>query len=158
MIKKLYRESIGLIAMSPFILVTKISSVFIGKEKTVEFCGPYLTSIGKVILKLIYLPKIKDESEFDLFKSKMKAKSRFWKPLFDFSFAYEDNDTIQLNIKNCPFCESLIKCGCSELAPYVCQGDWEVAKDYSNLWSFDRKNQIGTGDNFCDHTYKRTQI
>ena len=37
----------------------------------------------------------------------------------------------------------------------MCQADWEIAKDNRDKWTFERSYQIGTGDSFCDHTYKR---
>ncbi len=158
MIKKYLGLSIGFLSIWSSILTTKILSLFVGRERAVAIYGPYLTLVTTKLLKLIYLPKIKDASEFDLFKSKMKSRFWYWKLLLDFSVPYEDNDTIQFNFTYCPFCAVLMKCGYSDLAPYVCQGDWEAAKDYSDKWSFERQHQIGTGDSFCDHTYKRKQV
>jgi len=45
--------------------------------------------------------------------------------------------------------------GMPELAPYICEGDWAKARSNSHKWGFERMHQIGTGDAFCDHTYKR---
>jgi hypothetical protein len=56
---------------------------------------------------------------------------------------------------NCPFCEVLAALGLSRLSPYVCQGDWAFAEENKNCWGFERDHQIGTGNRFCDHTYRR---
>ena len=35
--------------------------------------------------------------------------------------------------------------------------DWAIARDNADKWKFERNYQIGTGDSYCDHTYKRVQ-
>ena len=45
--------------------------------------------------------------------------------------------------------------GLLEMKPFVCQGDWDAARVHADKWVFERAHQIGTGDAFCDHTYKR---
>ena len=152
--KKNFRQCIGFIVGSPFIVMTYLSSIFIGKEKAVKLWGPALTSYAKLIVKLT-VPKIKNASEFNRFSSGLKARFRLWSPVYDYSVAYEDSNTLKMHFSNCPFCEVLKTLGLSGLNPYVCQGDWAAAKDYADKWGFERSHQIGTGDSFCDHTYKR---
>lgn len=155
--KNIFRQGIGFLVGAPFILLTSLSSLFIGKERAVKLWGPLFTSYAKWIVKLT-VPKIKNASEFDRFSSRLKARFRLWRPIYDYSVAYEDRDTLKMNFSNCPFCEVLRSIGLSELEPYVCQGDWAVAEDYADKWTFERQHQIGTGDSFCDHTYKRRQV
>ena len=78
-----------------------------------------------------------------------------WKLFYDIEILKEDPNTFKLQVTNCPFCEALAMLGLKELGPYLCQADWEVAKDNFDKWGFHRENQIGTGDPFCDHTYHR---
>lgn len=152
--KKIFRQLVGFIVVVPFALMTYIFSLFIGRERAVKFWGPSFTSIAKSSLKW-FIPNIKDASEFDRFAPGMKANQKFWKPIFDFSIASPDSNTVKLHVTNCPFCEVLRTLGLSEMTPYVCQGDREFAKDHADKWDFERMHQIGTGDSFCDHTYKR---
>ena len=67
------------------------------------------------------------------------------------------NDVFKLHVSNCPFCEALNPMGMSKLSPYVREGDWAIARVNADKWKFERNNQIGTGDSYCDHTYKRIQ-
>jgi hypothetical protein len=48
--------------------------------------------------------------------------------------------------------------GVPELNSYVCQGDWEIAKEHKGKWEFEREHEIGKGDSYCDHTYKRITV
>jgi predicted ArsR family transcriptional regulator len=70
---------------------------------------------------------------------------------------HEDDDTLALKYANCPFCETFNLLGLPEMGAHVCQSDWEIAKDNADLWDFERSHQIGTGDEYCDHTYLRKQ-
>jgi predicted hydrocarbon binding protein len=153
--KKLNRKRTGFFVIFPFVLLTNTISLITGRKKAVRSVGPLLTALAKASLKLFYIPKISDASEFDKFKKKLKSNFKIWESLFDITITYEDDDMLKIKVTNCPFCESLKDVGCSDLAPYVCQGDWEVASDNQGHWVFERENQIGTGSNYCDHTYKR---
>ncbi len=62
---------------------------------------------------------------------------------------------IVLNYSNCLLCEGFFTLRMSEIGPYLCQSDWEIAKENVDKWDFERNHQIGTGDKYCDHTYKR---
>jgi len=152
--KKIFRITIGIIVVIPFVLLVHLFSIFIGKERALKCSGKFATSFAKLLVKLS-LPNIRNASEFYKFKSKLKVRLKLWKLLYDLSVEYPDDDTIKLNITNFPFCEALDKLQLPELKPFICQGDLEVAKENENKWEFERIHQIGTGDKFCDHTYER---
>ncbi|MCP4113425.1 MAG: L-2-amino-thiazoline-4-carboxylic acid hydrolase [Desulfobacteraceae bacterium] len=155
--KKLFRQIIGFSFGIPYVLIVKYLALFSGKEKAVQLAGEHITRMAKGSLKY-WVPKTDNASEFDLFRSKMKANIRMWSFIFDVSVEKDDQDTFKITVSNCPFCEAFMKMGMPELAPYVCQGDWEKAKDNEDRWEFEREHQIGTGHSFCDHTYKRKKI
>lgn len=154
--KKLFRQIIGIAVIGSFIIMVYLFSIFIGKEKAIRLWGPITTKMAKFSLKL-WIAEIKDPSEFNQFSSRMKKNFWLWRPFYDFTVAQEDSNVFKLHIYNCPFCEVIIKSGLPELAPYLCQGDWEDAKENQDKWSFARSHQIGTGDSFCNHTYLRKQ-
>ena len=85
----------------------------------------------------------------------MRARFWLWRLFYDIEILKEDPNVFKLKVTNCPFYEALAMLGLKELGPYLCQADWEVAKDNFDKWGFHRENQIGTGDPFCDHTYHR---
>jgi hypothetical protein len=155
--KPFFRLFVGLLAVFPAVLKVWILTPLWGREKAVKVCGPGLTAAAKLSLKL-WIPEISTAAEFARFPSKMKARFWLWKPLFDIAVVEEDQNKLKLNITNCPFCEALLKLGCPELGPYVCQGDVEMARDNADRWAFERNYQIGTGDLYCDHTYLRRDL
>ncbi len=155
--KKIIRRLIGFIVVSPFILLVYLTSIFVGKEKAIKIYGPSATFVSKQAIKL-FVPKIGSADHFDSFSAGMRANFWLWKPFYDFDIAEEDQNIFKLHVLNCPFCECLGSFGLKDLSPYVCEGDWAVARDNSDKWDFERSHQIGTGDSFCDHTYKRKQI
>jgi hypothetical protein len=152
--KHTMRQIIGLMFAVPYVLTIRFLSLFMEKENALQMIGQHLTSLAKRSLRY-WVPYIKDSSEFDLLRSRMRKNLRFWSPFFDVSIVKDDSDTFGVKVFNCPFCEAFIKLGTPELAPYVCQGDWEKAKSNQKKWQFERSCQIGTGDSFCNHTYKR---
>lgn len=154
--KTIFRKSIGYIVVLPFAIRYKMLSLFLGQEKAVEVVGPRLTHSAKRFLKF-WVPKIDNPQDFDSFPVKMKKNFRLWAPLFDIEISEENNDLFKLYIPNCPFCEALNRIGLSALSRYVCEGDWAIARDNADKWKFERNYQIGTGDSYCDHTYKRIQ-
>lgn len=154
--KKIFRKIIGYMVVSPFVVASKFLSIFLGQEKAIEVVGPKLTKSAKRSLKF-WVPKIDDAKDFDSFPAKMKKNFRLWKPLYDIEISEENNDVFKLHVSNCPFCEALNRLGMSKLSPYVCEGDWAIARDNTDKWKFVRNFQIGTGDSYCDHTYKRIQ-
>ncbi len=151
----LFRKIIGLSLAIPFFILIKLFSLFIGRQKAIEFWGPAFTFYVKVIANIFIIPKINSPLEFASFVSRMKRNIWLMKPLLSTSVAYEDKDKIVFNYINCPFCEPFFTLGLPEMGPYACQSDWEIAKDNADKWDFERSHQIGTGDKFCDHTYKR---
>ena len=96
-----------------------------------------------------------DKDEFELFKTKLKSNFWRWYIFFTVSVVKETEDQIKLRVDNCPFCEVIRFLGYKELAPYVCMADWQLAKQNFDNWGFDRSNEIGKGDSFCDTTYIR---
>jgi hypothetical protein len=147
---------VGLVIALPHALAVWVSSPFVGKKRAVEFWGPCVTSLAKHLV-VLSLPKIKDASEFDQFGPKLEANMQAWKSIYDVSVKRLDDDTVQLHITNCPFCETFDRLRLAEMNPFVCQGDWQAAEVHSDKWEFERAHQIGTGDAFCDHTYKRLE-
>lgn len=154
--KNVFRSLIGFIVVMPFAFLTLILAIFIGKQKAVRILGPLVTICAKSIQQL-FPPKIKTSLEFDLFKSKLKKKQKIWKILYDYPIEYPNKDTANLFIENCPFAEAMNKLDISELGHYMCQGDWEVAKENSEKWIFKRSCTIGTGGSLCDFSYRRIQ-
>ena len=155
---KLFRLIVGLHFALPFFLMFRILSVFIGPQRTVERLGPLVTRASKILGKIFMVPKIGSHAEFEAFTKRMERVIRFIKPLYDISIVHQDRDRIVLNYANCPLCEGFFLLGLRELAPYACQADWEIAKENADKWDFERKHQIGTGDEYCDHTYERKRL
>ncbi len=154
MLKKSLRILVGLLIAFPFVLSTWFLSIFIGKKRSVEYVGPFLTKLAKFLVA-ISVPNIETPEEFELFKFRLKRRFSFWKPLYDISYIHEDTDSLKLNILNCPFCELFQKFGIMELGKYACEGDLAVALDNSEKWGFIRTTEIGTGGQYCDNTYCR---
>lgn len=154
--KKIFRKIIGYMVVGPFVVASKFLSIFLGKEKAIEVVGTRLTETAKRSLKF-WVPRIDNAQDFDSFPAKMKKNFRLWKPFYDIEISKEGNDIFKLHVSNCPFCEALNRLGMSKLSPYVCEGDWAIARDNADNWKFERNYQIGTGDSYCDHTYKRIQ-
>ncbi len=152
--KKYFRKTIGYIVIGPFVVASIFLSIFLGKEKAIKFIGTRLTKAVKHSLK-VWVPRIDDAQDFDSFPAKMKKNFRLWKPFYDIEISEENNDVFKLHVSNCPFCEALNRLGMSKLSPYVCEADWAIARENADKWKFERNHQIGTGDSFCDHTYKR---
>jgi hypothetical protein len=152
--KKIFRKIIGYMVVLPFVVSSKFLSIFLGQEKAIEVVGTKLTKSAQRSLKF-WVPKINDAKDFDSFPAKMKKNFRLWKIFYDIEISEESNDVFKLRVSNCPFCEALNCLGMSTLSPYVCEGDWAIARDNADKWKFERNYQIGTGDNYCDHTYKR---
>jgi hypothetical protein len=154
--KQLFRNIVGFVVVIPTVLRVRLLATSVGKEKAIARLGPKMTAMAKWSLRF-WVPALEDASEFDLFASKMKARFRLWEPFYDIKVVKEDQNTFKLCVENCPFCEALTRLGLPELGPYVCQGDWEIARENADKWGFERDHQIGTGDAFCDHTYLRKQ-
>lgn len=154
--KKYFRLFIGFIVATPIALVTYFVSFFIGKQKAVEVLGPKVTMVAK-FMQQFFPPKIRNASDFSLFKSKVKDRQKVWSMIYDYPIEYPDDNTVKLVIQNCPFAEAIVKLNISEFGYYMCQGDCEVAKDNSDKWMFERNSTIGTGGIVCDFIYKRIE-
>ena len=85
----------------------------------------------------------------------MQKNFWLWKPFFDFTITHDDSNVFKLEITYCPICDVIKMLGLAELAPYVCEADWLVAKENEEKWIFERKYQLSTGDSHCGHTYLR---
>ncbi len=154
--KKIFRQIVGYLFCLPFVLMIHYLSIFIKREKAIDLVGNYITRLARGSLAY-WVPYIKNSSEFDVLRTKMKGNLKLWSPIFDVSIARDNPDTFQVHVYNCPFCETCFKLGMRELSPYFCEGDWQKAERNKKKWRFERENQIGTGDNYCDHTYKRIE-
>ncbi len=152
--KILFRCLIGFLTAAPISLITHTLSIFVGKQQAVKIIGPVVTIIAKTMQKF-FPPIIKDASEFDHFKSKLKDKQKIWGLLFDYDIEYIDINTVRLPIQNCPFAEAISKLNIPELGQHMCRGDWLVAEDNIEKWRFKRNCTIGTGGTICDFTYCR---
>jgi hypothetical protein len=152
--RNLFRRCIGLVIALPYAFGVSAFSLFVGRKRAVAFWGPRVAAFAKRLVVLT-LPRLKNPSEFDQFGPRLKSNMRPWRPIYDFSVECVDRDTVQLLVSNCPFCEAFDAMGLSEMKPFVCQGDWDAARVHAGKWVFERAHQIGTGDAFCDHTYKR---
>jgi hypothetical protein len=150
--KRFIRNACVFIFFSPLIVFIHLSSLVVGKEKITRLIGPALTRVAKQSLWW-WAPTIVRPEDFDIFVAVMKSLFHYWKPFYDISIAEETNDIFRLRISNCPFCEVFNSTGLNHLSPYVCESDWVVARDNKDMWGFERKHQIGSGDAFCDHTY-----
>lgn len=152
--KKIFRIIFGFIVVSPFIVAVKFLSVFLGEDKAIDFVGPFATKLAIQALKL-WVPHIDNPEDFDSLPAKMKKNFWLWKPFYDIEILQETGDIFKLHLSNCPFCEVLNSFKLGRLGAYICKGDWAVAQENSDKWIFERNHQIGTGDSYCDHTYKR---
>jgi len=153
--QQLFRKIVGLTVAVPFFVQVKLLSLFFGREKAIKLSGPAATLEGKFLGKLFIVPKIKSPEDFGVFVTRIKTRMKLMKSLYDVSVEEQNNDMIALRYGNCPICEAITSLGLPELAPYFCQSDWEIAKENDGVWEFEREHQIGTGDAFCDHTYRR---
>ena len=154
--KKLFRCVIGFLITAPIFFITHTLSILVGKQDAVRIIGPAVTIIAKA-MQTFFPPTIKDASEFDQFKRRLKGRQKIWGLLFDYDIEYIDTNMVRLPIRNCPFAEAIFKLKIPELGPYMCRGDWLVAEDNIEKWAFKRNCTIGTGGIVCDFTYCRAK-
>jgi hypothetical protein len=148
---------IGLLVVAPIAVFTHVLALVIGKERAVGKLGGVVTMCAKS-LQQFFPPTITNASEFDRFKEQVKPQYllyKIWSILYDYHVEYPDDDSVLLVIKNCPFANALKIVKLPEFGVYMCQGDWEVAKDNSQKWKFERTGTIGTGCEICDFKYIR---
>jgi hypothetical protein len=153
-LKNIFRKTVGYMVVFPFVVVYKFLSIFLGQEESLEVVGTRLTKSVKRSLRF-WVPTIENARDFDSFPEKMKKNFRLWEPFYDIKVLEESNEIFKLHVSNCPFCKALNRMGMSRLSPYVCEGDWAIARVNADKWKFERNYQIGTGDRYCDHTYRR---
>ncbi len=135
----------------------KILSLFSSRERAIEIMRPSIVKVAKTFVRIL-VPSVNSAADFDKLKDTIiRRAGRLW-PFYDIAIAENNDNLLKLHVSNCPFAELAIRLGYIDIGPYVCQGDWEVAKDNIDKWVYERKHQIGTGDSFCDHTYKRKII
>lgn len=155
--KNILRKLIGFIVVGPFVLSIKLLSLFSSRGKAIEIMSPLIVKVAKLFVRIL-VPNVKNAADFDRLKDTITKRAiRLW-PFYDITIAENNDNLLKLHVANCPFAELAIRLGYIDIGPFVCQGDWEVAKDNINKWDFDRKHQIGTGDSYCDHTYKRKTL
>ena len=155
--KKLFRVCIGLLAVAPIAGLTYLFAFMMGKQQAVQRLGGVVTQYAK-LFQQFFPPTISKASEFDLFKEKVKPQHplyKVWSLLYDYPVEYPDDDSVLLVIKNCPFSDALKMLKLPEFGEYMCQGDWEVARENSHKWRFERTGTIGTGCEVCDFWYIR---
>ncbi len=70
--KKIFRKMIGFHIAIPFYIMILIFSAFIGRQKAIEFWGPVVTFVVKIIAEIFFVPKVNSPVEFDTFVGKMK--------------------------------------------------------------------------------------
>lgn len=152
--KKMLRGLTGFIVVYPFILCIKLLSVFSTREKAIAIMSPLIIKTAKRFVRIL-VPNVKSAADFDKLKNTIiSMSSRLWL-FYDITFSVKSDDLLKLHVANCPFAEMAKRLGYADIGTYICHGDWEIAKDNIDKWDFERKHQIGTGDSFCDHTYKR---
>lgn len=152
--KEILRQFVGIIVIGPFLLSIKFLSLFMTREKAVVTISPLLIKSAKMFVRIL-VPNVKNAAEFDKLKDTITKRARRLWLFYDITIAEKNNNLLKLHVANCPFAEMAVRLGYADIGPVMCQCDWEVAKDNIDKWDFDRKHQIGTGDRFCDHTYKR---
>jgi len=152
--KKILRGLTGFIVVWPFILCIKFLSVFWTREKAIAIMSPLIIKTAKRFVRIL-VPNVNSAADFDKFKNTIISRAPRLKLFYDITFPVKSDDLLKLHVANCPFAEMAKRLGYADLGHYICYGDWELAKDNIDKWDFERKHQIGTGDNFCDHTYKR---
>ncbi len=152
--KQIVRNTIFFILFSPLILMIHLTTLFFGRQKSFAFWRPRITQTAKLFVKL-FVPDIQSADQFDQMTARMKSRMWFWGLLWDTEIKEDTRDMLKLNLLNCPFCEVFSLVGLAALNPAACEGDWAYARECKDKWRFERTHQIGTGDRFCDHTYKR---
>ncbi|NTW07277.1 MAG: L-2-amino-thiazoline-4-carboxylic acid hydrolase [Syntrophaceae bacterium] len=140
----------------PFVLQTYVLTPFLGKKRAIRIVGRQLTSASVLAAKLI-VPRINSKLDFSIFKERIKRNFLFFEKLLCLRIENETQDKIEFKFRFCPVTEMLKMLGLPELCKYSCAGDWKVAKENKEYWVFTRKQTIGTGGLYCNHTYSRKQ-
>ena len=138
----------------PFILQVYILTPFLGKKRAIQIVGRQLTPAAALVAKLI-VPRINSKLDFSLFQQKIKRNFLFFGQLYRLRIENETQDTIEFRFRFCPVANFFTIFGLSDLCKYSCAGDWKLAKENKDYWTFKRDQSIGTGGLYCNHTYSR---
>jgi hypothetical protein len=144
----------GSLFIFPFVLMVYSLTPLIGRMKAIQIVGKLLSNYAAFGLNL-FLPKIKSSEEYFIFQRKIKENYLYLGKLYDLQVRSETLDTIEFRVNYCPIAILLKRFGMPELRKYSCAGDWILAQKNKNYWTFKRDHTIGTGGNFCNHTYCR---
>ena len=140
----------------PFVLQTYALTPFLGKKRAIRIVGKQLILAAALVAKLI-VPRINSKLDFSIFKQKIKRNFLFFGKLLRLRIENETQDKIEFRFQFCPVTKMLTIFGLSELCKYSCAGDWKLAKENKEYWTFTREQTIGTGGSYCNHTYSRKQ-
>lgn len=154
----LFRKATGLAIAGPFYVLAKALSLLVGRRRAIELLGPFVTTLVRIMAEVSMIPKIRNPLEFSSFVEKLKRNVSNLRLLYDVSVEHEDRDTIVFNFKNCPHCEAFSSLGIPEFGPYACDSDWVIARKNADMWLFERSRQIGIGDRYCNHSYRRRPV
>lgn len=138
----------------PFVLQTYTLTPFFGKQRSIRIVGKQLILAATLVAKVI-VPRINSKLEFPIFKQKIKRNFLFFRELLHLEIENETQDKIEFRFQFCPVTKMLTIFGLSELCKYSCAGDWKHAKENKEYWIFTRKQTIGKGGSYCNHTYSR---
>ena len=119
--------------------------------------SPLIIRTAKLFVGFV-VPNIKSAADFDKLTDTITKRLQALWILYDVTFPEKNKNILKLHVVNCPVVEMAGRLGYRDIGPIICQGDWEVAKDNCDKWDFERQHQIGAGDSYCDHTYKRRTI
>jgi len=140
----------------PFVLQTYALTPLLGKKRAIRIVGKQLILAATLGAKLI-VPRINSKLDFSIFKQKIKRNFLFFGKLLRLRIENETQDKIEFRFQFCPVTKMLTIFGLSDLCKYSCAGDWKLAKENKDYWTFARKQTIGTGGLYCNHTYSRKQ-
>jgi hypothetical protein len=138
----------------PFVLQAYALRSFLGEKRAIRIVGKQLTSAAALGAKLI-VPRINSKLDFAIFREKIKRNFLFFDKFLCLRIENETQDKIEFRFQFCPVTKMLTIFGLSEICKYSCAGDWMLAKENKEYWTFTRKQTIGTGGSYCDHTYSR---
>ncbi len=140
----------------PFILQTYALRSFLGKKRAIQITGRQLTSAGGFVAGLI-VPRMSSKQDFAIFREKIKRNFLLFEKILRVRIENETQDKIEFRFQFCPVTKMLKIFGLSEICKYSCAGDWKLAKKNRGNWTFTRKQTIGTGGLYCDHSYSRKE-
>ncbi|HUN53742.1 MAG TPA: L-2-amino-thiazoline-4-carboxylic acid hydrolase [Smithella sp.] len=153
---KIFSWSVVFIFTLPFVLQTYALRAFLGEKRAIRIVGRQLTLAGALVAKLI-VPRINSKQDFEVFREKIKRNFLFFDKFLCLRIENETQDKIEFRFQFCPVTKMLKIFGLPGICKYSCAGDWMLAKQNKEYWTFTRKQTIGTGGSYCDHTYSRKQ-